>query len=955
MKYIFLGILLIPQFLLAQVQVTSQTAKAEKAFTIAHSNAVASIYVDIDDYSVVDKSATLLSADIESITGKKPPLVSSLKHLKNNVIIVGTVGKNQIIDKLINKNKLDVNEIEGQWERFIIQVVDKPAKGIEKALVIAGSDKRGTAYGIFSLSEAIGVSPWYWWADVPIKESRELYFKNERYVSKKPSVKYRGIFLNDEDWGLHPWAAKNIDPKLGDIGPNTYERVFELLLRLKANMVAPAMHECTKAFFTVPGNMQMADDYGILITTSHCEPLLYNNASEWSKKEQGEWNYKTNRNEIVNALENRVKQAAENDNIYTIALRGMHDEGMKGGSDDDKLNMLTEAIKDQRTLLSKHIDKPLSEIPQIFVPYKEVLGLYEKGLDVPEDITIVWPDDNYGYIKKLGNSEEQKRKGGTGVYYHISYLGWPNDYLWLNTTPPTLMYAEMHKAYSLGADKYWLVNVGDIKPGEMGMQLFLDMAWDFEKFSFENINQYQTSYLTSIFGEKYQKDIEIIFDKYYYHGFTRKPEYMTWDWRWNSLFAHEKVKDTDLSFINYNEADKRLNDYNTISEKAKVILNQLPENLKPSFFELIYYPVKAASLYNHEMLIAQKNRWYATQNRALTNVLATDVKLYHDSLATLTAEYNNLLGGKWNGMMTAPGFLPTEQLPPTQYIEIPQTSEMGIFVEGSVSNETSKHCLPEFYNSLNNIHYFDIYNKGSVPLKWKATSNDNWININKKEGETSTEDRITVSINWELLKGKSSSEGEINVSDGETSKKIKVLASNDKLINKEQYTEYNGTISICPTEYQRKTENGNIKFQAIKGLGYTSSCLQLGNAKYDNGDDSFVEYDFHTTSTGEVTIYTYMLPLFSKDKSHSTKYGVQIDNKEKVIHHNDVKEYSKEWANNVLRNSAIDKTIVNIDKAGLHTLKIFSVDPGMIIHKIIIDTGGLKDSYIGPKTINKKF
>ncbi len=934
-------------FAMAQIPV-SETSSGN-GFPVADKDHATPIYYDESDFEVVKISADLLKNDIGLVTGRKPEIILEQKQFGPHIIIVGTIGKNKTINDLISSGKLNINAIKGQWERFLIKSIKNPFPGVSHALVIAGSDKRGTAYGVFSLSEAIGVSPWYYWADVPVKKKNALFVNTEEFISKAPTVKYRGIFLNDEDWGLHPWASKNIDPQVGDIGPNTYAKVFELLLRLKANMVAPAMHECTKAFFTVPGNMEMADKYGILMTTSHCEPLLYNNASEWDKKKQGEWNYVTNKSEINNALEKRVKQAHVNDNIYTIALRGLHDEGMKGGSDEEKLNSLSEAIKDQRTILTKYINKPLTDIPQIFVPYKEVLGLYEKGLKLPDEITIVWPDDNYGYIKKLSNKEEQKRKGGAGVYYHISYLGWPNDYLWLNTTPPALMYAEMHKAYSLGADKYWLVNVGDIKPGEMGMQLFLDMAWNFDKFSFDNISQYPAKQLTAIFGKEYEKDLAYILDRYYYHGFIRKPEYMTWDWRWNSLFAKGKIKDTDFSFINYKEAENRLNDYNEIVDRAEKILQKLPEEKKAAFFELVYYPVKGASLYNHEMLIAQKNRWYARQGRAITNALAGNVELYHDSLAKITLQYNSLLNGKWKGMMTAPGFLPEKQLPPTAKIEVPKISEMAVFAEGQISEASQNLTLPEFNDQFKGSHFFEVYNKGSIPFKWKAKTSEKWIKLNITKGKVKTQNRVQVTIDWDLVPAEASAKGEITVTAGKSSKTIRVSAIRTQGNLSNLFIENDGVISIAPSAFHRKTENGAIRFQIIDGLGYSNSSLQLGNAKHDSGEGSFVEYDFYTTKAGEVTVYTYMLPLFAKDRTHSTAYGIQIDDLGYQTQSNYVKEYSNEWASNVIRNSAVNKTKFVIEKPGKHTLKLFSIDPGMVVHKIVIDLGGLKDSYIGPE------
>lgn len=926
MKNTLLVLFLLPQLLWAQIQVSETPFEGKSSFALVSPQTTASIYVDSKDVELVQRTARLLASDIERVTGIKPDVATQSKRSKGNVVIIGTIGQNAWIDRLIAQKRLNVGDIQGQWERYAIQVVEKPFKGVDKALVVAGSDRRGTAYGAFSLSEAMGVSPWYWWADVPVTKRNHLYIHAMPYVSKAPSVKYRGVFLNDEDWGLHPWAAKHIDPEVGDIGPNTYEKVFELLLRLKANMMAPAMHECTKAFYTVPGNMEMAEAYGIMVTTSHCEPLLYNNASEWNKETQGEWNYASNKQQIVDVLDRRVNQAHKNENLYTIALRGMHDEGMKGDSDEEKLQMLDQAIKDQRGLLAKYIDQPVTEIPQIFVPYKEVLGLYEKGLELPEDITLVWPDDNYGYIKKLSNQEERKRAGGSGVYYHISYLGWPNDYLWLNTTPPALMYAEMHKAYSLGADTYWLLNVGDIKPGELGMQLFLDMAWDFDAFTFENINDHAVDLLASIFGSEYRESLAYILDRYYYHGFTRKPEYMTWDWKWNSIYMLEAVKDTEFSFVHYNEAETRLEEYHRISEMAKGILDALPEEKKAAFFELVYYPVKGASLYNHEMLIGQKNRWYARQGRSLTNALATDVRLYHDSLALLTASYNGLLDGKWDGMMTAPGFLPEVQLSPTQTIQLPQAANMEI-----------QDMLTRFDRNEPSVQYFELYNTGRLPFDWKATTSHDWIVLNKTEGRVDLQDRISVSIDWAALPAGSQAHGIITLTDGIQTKQIPVNASGANVI------------SLSPVAYQRKKEVGGIRFQAIRGLGYSNAALQLGNALHDSGDGSYVEYDFDVQEAGDVTIHTYMLPLFPIDTHHSTRYGVQVDDQACVLHHNDVKEYSMEWASNVIRNTAINQTTVRIDRPGKHTLRIYSVDPGMILQKIIIDAGGLKKSYIGPQ------
>ena len=319
----------------------------------------ATIIYDSEDERLIAEISEMLSSDIRSVCQKKIDVITSMP--KSSVVIIGTVGHNRWIDRLVSEKKLNIKQIAGGWEQFVIKVIDKPFKGIDKALVIAGSDKRGAAYGTFTVSEAIGVSPWYWWADIPVQPRHNLFISAD-YTSKSPSVKLRGIFINDEDWGLKTWSTHNFEKELGDIGPKTYAKVCELILRLKGNMLAPAMHECTGAFYTHAENKSVADKYGIMITTSHCEPLLFNNASklEWDSKIDGEWDYKANGNAIIKKLDNRVKEASPYDNVYTLAMRGLHDGGMRGNyTDKEKVAILSQAISDQRDILKKNIDRPI--------------------------------------------------------------------------------------------------------------------------------------------------------------------------------------------------------------------------------------------------------------------------------------------------------------------------------------------------------------------------------------------------------------------------------------------------------------------------------------------------------------------------------------------------------------------------------------------------------------------
>ena len=509
------------------------------------------------------------------------------------------------------------------------------------------------------------MSPWYWWADVPVKHQDEVYYDGGRYVSQEPTVKYRGVFINDEDWGLKPWATYNYEKELGDIGPKTYARVCELLLRLKANMLAPAMHSCTGAFYSHPESKAVCDSFGIIITTSHCEPLLLNNAakSEWDSKRDGEWNYKTNPQTIWKKWDDRLSEASQYENIYTVAMRGVHDEGLKGNLPmEERVPLIQQVFSDQRQLLEKHIGKKAKDIPQIFVPYKETMDIYENGLQVPDDITLVWVDDNYGYLKRVASPEEQKRSGGSGVYYHLSYLGAPHDYLWLCTTPPVLMYEELKKAYDAGADRYWLLNVGDIKPMELGIQTFMDMAWDINSFNIENVNQHQTKMLARIFGSQYENDIQRILDDYYRLAWSRKPEFMGFEYEWDDS-AHTGLKPTEFSFFNYDDAQQRLTDYQRISDEAEHLSERLRVDASAgigsaAWFELVQFPIQAAYQMNRKFLMAQlsyqKLNW---GEPAEAKWAAAQMEAAYDSIQTLNRRYNEQLDGKWRGMMDlAPGW-----------------------------------------------------------------------------------------------------------------------------------------------------------------------------------------------------------------------------------------------------------------------------------------------------------
>lgn len=602
------------------------------------------ILYDPADAPLVAQMAETLADDIERVSGVRPEVSTTLAD--GPVVVLGTVGKSSLISQCEN--------LENKWESYSIVTSDD-------RIEVVGSDPRGLAYGVFHISESIGVSPWYWWADVPVVHDDTPEF-GENYLSKEPSVKFRGVFINDEDWGMKTWSERNFEKELGDIGPKTYDKVCELLLRLKANMVAPAMHTCTGAFYSHPESQVMADKWGIMITTSHCEPLLINNAalSEWDSSKDGEWNFLTNRDRIVKKFDDRLRETAQYDNIYTVGMRGLHDEAMKGSDDPSVRARTLETVFDvQRQILERYKEVPAEDVKQIFVPYKETLDIYDAGLVVPEDITLVWTDDNYGYMKRVSNEVERQRSGGNGVYYHLSYLGTPHDYLWLNTTPPALMYAELKKAYDAGADRYWLLNVGDIKPMELGVQMFMDMAWDFEAFSYDNANRYQAGWLASVFGEKYQDSFQTILDEYYRLAWDRKPEYMGYEREWDPIPSNNDLHDSDYSFEN-GSAQERLADYRKISDECSKLSENMPEDMATAFFEMLGYPVKSSYQMNLKFLMAQRNHETGSAEYAEASLAA------NDSIQALIDRYHSLEGGKWDQMISEvpPGFCAKYQMMP---------------------------------------------------------------------------------------------------------------------------------------------------------------------------------------------------------------------------------------------------------------------------------------------------
>lgn len=949
----------------------------QNGFPLVSSKSQAVICYDGTEPNLMGKVSQLFANDVQKVTGKKIQVidVNQQKAKSPVAVLVGTIS-GKMAKGWISKAKIDTAGLTGAWERYRIQEVKNPMAGINRAIVVLGSDRRGAAYGLLSLSKAIGVNPWYFWLDAPIVQRSQVSLNVKGYTSKTPSVKYRGIFLNDEDWGLYPWVKLTNEKERGNFGPKTYGQICELLLRLNANYLCPAMHNCSLAFYQVNENKLVADSFGIVMGTSHCEPLFLNTATEWDKKKYGEWDYTTNRHGVDSVLKARAMQTAPYEGVYTLALRGLHDVAMNGSNDlNERKDVMQDALMAQRQIVTDAVGKPATDIPQAFTPYKEVLDVYDKGLKLPDDVTIIWPDDNYGYLKRLSSPAEQKRSGRSGVYYHASYLGRPHNYLWMNTTSPTFMYEELRKAYDCTADRIWLLNAGDIKLCEYAVDYFLSLAYDINAFNYERTARYRTEWTCNMLGKQYEKQFDDIFYSFYNLAFQRKPEEMGFGSQWtNDTSGREINVDTEFSFANYQEAERRISEYTRIGTMVEKMFHALPSSQKPCFYESVYYPVKGSELMNKAILLAQRNRWYSLQNRSASADLAKSALQSYDSLEVITKYYNTMLDGKWNHIVTV------KQERTSAYFEKPELREakldtkasMGLFVEENdvLRGASSYYQFPAFNKFLPKIYFMDVFNKGSQSFKWQAKPSDSWIKLTKTAGMVNKEERIMVSIDWNQVPVGDRVAGNIEVT-AENGQKETVLLSvfNPAMPSVREldstFVENNGYISIPASDFNRKQENSDIQISVIPNLGCEGTSVQFGNPVanqwYTNRKSAaFVEYDFYCFSQGPVDIYTYVLPTFTlnNDRGYAghertnieTHYGITIDNSRILEASTSSFEYAQNWYDSVMRNCRINKTTLNVMKPGLHRLRIIGGDAGTVLQKIVVDFGGMKRSYMGPQS-----
>jgi hypothetical protein len=689
------------------LQYSNAQLLASGATTSSYSIAGATILVDSNDYTVVNKAAHFFSSDMQSVTLKESSIQSQFNNANKTAIIIGSIDRSSFIKALVKQKKISVADLKGKWEAYKILTIKNPFKGINQALVIVGSDRRGTAFGVFEVSKQIGVSPWYWWADVPVQKKQELFINTNSSVIDVPKVKYRGIFINDEAPALSNWSKE----KFGGFNSKFYAKVFELMLRLKSNYIWPAMWG--NAFYDDDSlNIKVADEYAIVIGTSHHEPLMraHDEWRRYGKKQK--WNYDSTQAGLQEFWRGGM-QRAWNEKIVSVGMRGDGDEPM---SRETATALLERIVKDQRKIIADVTGKPAEQTPQLWALYKEVQDYYDKGMRVPDDVTLLLCDDNWGNLRKLPKPTEKPRKGGYGIYYHFDYVGGPRNYKWLNTNPLPRIWEQMHLAYEHNVKDIWIVNVGDIKPMELPISFFLDYAWNPDKIDANDVRPYTEKWATQQFGTKHATAIAELLSKYAKYNSRRKPE---------------MLDDKTYSFF-YGEWETVVNDYNELLNKAEEINSQLTAEQKDAFFQLVLHPIKACANLSELYYNVALNKEAFKEKYERTNEYADKVKELYQKDSLITLEYHRLNNGKWNHMMsqTHIGYTywqqpPFNKMPAVQYLPEGTQYKDEIITIGKIPQaEYPKNAKPNsFFEqfeviSIEAAHYTKANNSQSI--SWKV-------------------------------------------------------------------------------------------------------------------------------------------------------------------------------------------------------------------------------------------
>ncbi len=893
-----------------------------------------------------------LATDVEAVTGQRPTIIHE-QPATREVVLVGTLGRSSLIDRLVAGGRVDVADLRGKWESFVITAVANPFPGVERALVIVGSDKRGTIYGAYELSEQLGVSPWYWWADVPPQKRKEAYVTPGRFASGEPVVRYRGIFLNDEAPCLTGWAAE----KFGGLNSRFYSRVFELLLRLRANYLWPAMWN--NAFNEDdPLNPQLADEYGIVMGTSHHEPMMRAH-KEWTKRREqygnGKWNYATNAKALQRFFREGIARNKAYDNLVTVGMRGDGDEGMVStGSIQSDILQLEQIFADQRRILAEEMQVDPATVPQVWALFTEVQKFYEAGLRPPDDVTLLWTDDNTGNLRRLPTPEERKRGGGAGIYYHFDMHGGPYAYQWINTNPLPKIAEQMNLAAEYGATRIWIVNVGDIKPLELPIEFFLRLGWNPAALNKDKVASYMLRWAERDFGPEHAAEIADLAARYAKYNGWRKPE---------------QIAPETFSALNYQEAERVEAAWRDVAERAEAIHARLPAERRDAFYQLVLYPAKASALVAQMNILAGRNRLYARQGRASTNDLAQRVRELFAQDGAMSAYYNReLAGGKWNHLMDQThlgqwSWEPplVDAMPAVSEVRVADVSRFGVAVDGD-QNAWPDHfgaaALPVFDSFQPRRSYFDVFAMGALPVSCRVEVEQPWILLTE-EKLGGHDRRYWVEIDWAQVP-EGSSAGWVKVVGDRTARvRVPVVKATAAQARSAQgrFASLTGPLAFAASATARRTEVAGVRWETVPDYGRGADAMAVypvtAPSVLPPAAAPTLEYAVHLPRAGEYTVTLVLGPAMDFVPDRGVRIGVSFDDQPvqvvDIFADREAETFlGRNWGVYTRDNVRYLRSTHTLAADGPHELKLTMVDPAVVVQKIILSDRTLPESYFGP-------
>ena len=909
-------------------------AAPDGAFTLIADGRPAVVRTDPGDHAGLLRAAADLRGDLERVSGSPAPLEHEAGE--GFAVIVGTLGRNAVIDALVADGRLDVSDVAGRWEAYVQQVTDNPAPGVDRALVIAGSDMRGAIYGVYDLSERMGVSPWTWWADVPVAQQADLHVLPGRRADR-PRVRYRGLFLNDENPALYGW----VNETFGGFNHHFYTRVFELTLRLKGNYLWPAMWG--KAFSDDdPLNAVMANEYGVVIGTSHHEPMMRAHV-EWERYGVGAWDYATNAETLRDFWREGVERMGDHESLVTVGMRGDGDEAM---SEDTATALLETVVADQRAIIGEITGRDPAETPQVWALYKEVQDYYDDGMRVPDDVTLLFADDNWGNIRRLP-APGARRPGGYGVYYHFDYVGGPRNYKWLNTTQVERTWEQMNLAWEYGADRLWIVNVGDLKPMELPISAFMAQAWNPEAMTLEAMTGFTRDWAAQQFGEAPADEIADLLQLYTRYNSRRKPELIGPD---------------TFSLLNHNEAERVTADWADLARRADAVRAALPPEYDDAFVQLVWFPIHASANLTALHVETGRNRLYAAQGRAAAGEAATRVRELFARDAELTRIYHqDVAGGRWNHMMSQTHISytywqqPDEDVMPALVDVTPVASAaLGVALEGDARawpDAQGASSLPPLHRHGVQTRWIDLFDRGDAPVGWTLHTDAPWIRLSASEGMGDM--RVRISVDWSAApEGQTEGAVQVRGADG-TELTIAVPTINPaEPIEPGRFIEADGHVTMEAEHFARAMATQDTYWRIIPGLGRTLSGVTSGPVTAEStapdGEGARLEYDVYLFEPGEVEVRVVLSPTLDFRGGEGLRYGVSIDDGSVQVVTMNPTDTGAGWEDDVADAVAIHATRHVVDRAGPHTVKVWRIDPGVVVQRVMLVRGEMPDSYLGP-------